>query len=86
MSDMGEMWLEQKELSKTKRANNRERTKKLLIEKGINFDEYNSGAHFVIFHDEITIDLWPGTGKYIARKSKVKGRGIFNLLKYLKIK
>jgi len=30
------------------------------------------------------IDFWPGTGKWIARDTKLKGRGVFNLLKYVK--
>ena len=27
---------------------------------------------------------WPGTGKWIARDTKRKGRGVFSLLKYIK--
>lgn len=30
------------------------------------------------------VDFWPGTGKWIARDTKRKGRGVFNLLKYIK--
>jgi len=86
MGDMGEMWDDQKKISKTKRANNRERSKELLIEKNINFDEHNDGAHFVIFHKEIVVDFWPGTGKFIPRKTNLEGRGVFNLLKYLNSK
>lgn len=41
----------------------------------------SNGIHYIIEKDDIVIDFWPSTGKYIYRKTKKTGRGVFNLLK-----
>lgn len=49
-------------------------------ENNINYENY-SEVHFCVEKD---FDYWPTTGKFINRKTKKSGRGIFNLLKELK--
>lgn len=80
---MYNIWKGYKEASQEKRAKNRENSADLLTKKEIPFIEHNGGAHLVVNHKGKFIDFWPGTGKYIVRGSKTKGRGIFNMLKYL---
>jgi hypothetical protein len=68
-----------------KRAKNREWSTNRLIELGVNFESKNDGAHLIVRHGENVVDFWPGTGKYIFRKSSTKGRGINRLLKAIGI-
>lgn len=81
MGDMGEIFSGMREYSQEKRANNRDGSKKILEGAGINFESKNFGAHLIV---ENIIDFWPGTGKFIDRRNKFKGRGVRNLLKQLK--
>ena len=82
-------WVGLKEYFKTasqeRRAGNRESSPKLLEQAGVEFQSCNNGAHVIVTGAgwEL-IDFWPGTGKWIARETKHKGRGVFNLLKYVK--
>lgn len=71
------------ERSKAKRAANRESSVRILIKRGIEFESKNAGAHLIVKHAGITVDYWPGTGKFIARNQQGKGRGIFTLIKFL---
>lgn len=72
--------------NKDKRANNRESSAEILFKKGITFECKNNGAHLVVRGSGCVVDFWPGTGLYIVRVSEKKGRGVFNLLKFLKEK
>lgn len=80
MSDMGEIFNGMKEESQKRRADNRESSAKILNDNGISFESKNVGAHLIVRGHEITVDFWPGTGKWIVRNGKA-GRGVFNLLK-----
>jgi len=80
MGDMGELFNGLKGESQKRRADNRESSAKILEENGIKFESKNMGAHLIVSGDSITIDFWPGTGKFIVRGGKT-GRGVFNLLK-----
>lgn len=74
-----------KTASQERRAGNRESSPELLEQAGVRFKSSNNGAHLIVTgSDWERIDFWPGTGKWIARDTKRKGRGVFNLLKYIK--
>ena len=65
-----------------KRRSNREKSRQILLSKGIGFDEKNHGAHLIVNGN---IDFWPGTGKWRDRTGG-NGRGVFNLIKHIKNK
>ena len=69
-----------RQLSVMRRGENRIRGSERLTEYGISFESKNNGAHLIV---ENLIDYWPGTGLFIARKSKTRGRGMHNMLKTL---
>lgn len=73
-----------RQISQQKRERNRNSSAHILAEHGIDFDTKNDGAHLIVKHNGLTVDFWPGTGKFIPRKPKPKhGRGVFNLIKML---
>lgn len=87
MSDHGDEFRAMCEASRAKRAANRESTAELLRRLKINFRIHNGGAHIVVTHGQKQVDIWPGTGKWIARnQSKTTGRGVFNMLKFLGVR
>lgn len=63
-----------------RRAQNRERSARLLAEAGIPFTSHNGGAHLIVEGSTCYIDFWPGTGKWIVRDSKTKGFGVRKLI------
>ena len=70
--------------SKELRSRNRDCSAYILAEKGYAFESKNEAAHLIVRHNGLTVDFWPGTGKYIPRTPKAKhGRGVFNLIKLL---
>lgn len=69
-----------KQESQQRRTGNRENSAKILSDNGVSFESKNVGAHLIVHGHSITVDFWPGTGKWIVRKGKT-GRGVFNLLK-----
>lgn len=87
MSDEGEFWRDVKPdmiaASKAKRASNRQSSAELLRARGIEFDERNNGAHFVVRHNGKTIQFWPGTGLWHDTTKPgqfYEGRGVRKLL------
>jgi hypothetical protein len=80
MGDMGELFNGLKGESQKRRAGNRESSAKILADDGIKFESKNLGAHLIVRGELVTVDFWPGTGKWIVRGGKT-GRGVFNLLK-----
>lgn len=86
MSETVELLSGLKHEGKQRRADNRENSARILAENGVKFDVKNSGAHLVVMSEAITVDFWPGTGKWIVRKSGKTGRGVFNLLKLAGLK
>lgn len=84
MSDMGEVWVIQKELSKQRRSDNRDKSTQILIDRDIEFETRNAGAHLIVTSPTGTIDFWPGTGKWIRRKGGA-GRGVFSMIKHMSI-
>lgn len=79
----GNDWRSLHEFSQAKRALNRSGSAKLLKDEGIEFTESNGGAHLIIT-SPIGVDFWPGTGLWITKKKKTRGRGVRNLIKLLK--
>lgn len=67
--------------SQKKRKRNRENSTEILKSRGVEFSSHNKGAHLIVTSRYGLVDFWPGTGKFIVRKSGEKGRGVFNLLK-----
>lgn len=80
MSEEAEIYGGMAEESKRRRAGNRENSAKILAENGVGFESKNIGAHLIVKGPSITVDFWPGTGKWIVRGGKT-GRGVFNLMK-----
>lgn len=64
---------------KAKRAENLSKSTIYLTQHGIKFESLNNGIHLKVKD----FDFWPSTGKFINRKTKQNGRGVFNLVKLL---
>lgn len=86
-STMGEYWNDVKgqlkERSMEKREKNRKSSATILRESNIKFEEKNNGAHLVVTHKDKVVDFWPGTGLWHVRKSNVKRRGVFPMIRFL---
>lgn len=83
MSELGEMFKFMDELKKERRASNTEKSTSILIEKAINFESKNGGAHLIVKHGGKVIDYWPSTGLWVDRKTMKRKGGVFQLIKYL---
>ena len=85
MGDVGEFYKDtkefRKEISKNKKDKNLKNAIAKLDKESIPYEVKGNGIHFVV---DGRFDYWPTTGKYINRKTKKSGRGIFNLLKQVK--
>ena len=71
--------------SQERRARNRKASIEHLEAAQVPFDSHNNGAHLVVKFQGVTVDFWPGTGKWAVRRG-LSGRGVFNLLAALGIK
>lgn len=71
------------QLSRERRAHNRESSAALLSAMGIAFEAKNEGAHLIVRHAGRTIDFWPGTGKWKDRREVRDQRGVRKLLAHL---
>ena len=81
MSEEGDIWRAVNEANTKKRWDNKENSLKLLNQREIKYICLSEGeAHYRIGD----FDFWPTTGKFINRKTKKSGRGVFNLIKILK--
>ena len=69
--------------SSERRAHNRRNSAVILGAFGVKFSTNNDGQHLMIPLADRTIDFWPGTGTYIDRKTRSKGRGVRHLIKLL---
>lgn len=87
MGEMGDDWRSVrpilKEESQQRRQRNRDRSASVLTVHSVAFHTLNGGAHLVIEHAGKTVDFWPGTGLYAPRGTTKRGRGVFNLLRFL---
>lgn len=78
---MGEAFRMMRAESQIKRQMNRESSTKRLQREGIPFTSHNDGAHLIVLG---VWSFWPGTGTFLHHTSRVRGRGVFNLLKRIK--
>lgn len=76
-------WEAHREESKQRRADNRDASAQILLDKGVTFTTHNDGAHLIVKFGGAVADFWPGTGKYHLRSEVKYKRGVFNLLKDL---
>lgn len=81
---MGDNERNESQESQERRGRHREQSPKVLEAAGVSFVSKNFGIHLIVKADKGYIDFWPGTGKWIARNDQKKGRGVFNLIKYMK--
>lgn len=75
---MGDLWRDAKEASRKKKFDNVKFAESQLLEAGISFTRF-SETHWRVGD----FDYWPSTGKFIHIRTKVAGRGIFNLMNRL---
>jgi DnaJ-class molecular chaperone len=86
MSEIGEAFEGYRAARQAKRAENRQRSKRMLVNAGITFEEKNDGAHLIVrCKDERVYDFWPGTGLWRARHNERQGRGVFRLLNEIQL-
>jgi hypothetical protein len=80
-----EMWRAIKQQQAEKRAKNRTNSVVVLDDRKVPYTLKNGGAHVIIdYQPGLRVDFWPGTGLWHARRPvEIKGRGVFNLLRYL---
>ncbi len=83
MDDEGDFWRRFNIEAGNKRQSNMEKSTKILMDNGIRFHSRNGGIHLIVFGQVKEFDYWPSTGKFINRKTKKAGRGVFNLIKEL---
>jgi hypothetical protein len=85
--DMGDDFKAMREMQQEKRARNRESSTTILRDCGVVFSSYNNGVHLVVTHNQVQVDFWPSTGKWIVRDArKTEGRGVYNLIKQLGVR
>lgn len=80
--DMGDLWRAIKAQRQEKRANNRKSSEELLREAGIPFENKNGGAHLIVrpVGSKLTVDFWPGTGRWTVRGLNQTAFGVHKLL------
>jgi hypothetical protein len=81
MSEDGEMWAAIRADGQEKRWKNHDRSLMLLEAGGIVVRKLNAETGHYRVGD---FDFWPTTGKFYNQKTKLGGRGVFNLLKLVK--
>lgn len=86
VGDIGDYWNDVSpalnQYSKQKRWSNLDSSKKILQDAGVLFEEKANGH--IIIHEGDKYDFWATTGLFINRKTKQRGRGVFNLLKKIR--
>ena len=79
-SDDSEVWSEIKEARRQKRWKNRDSSLALLRARGFAFKEMDAPtAHYRVQG----VNFWATTGTFIDPQNGFRGRGVFNLMKYL---
>lgn len=73
-----EFYRELKAERQQKRASNRQLSVEILKARKIPFVTNNGGVHLIVCE---RFDFWPGTGLFIDRTTRERGRGVHNLLK-----
>lgn len=83
MGDMIEGFKVLKEESQKKKLSNYESSIKILKDNNIEFKILSEHSRHLRVGD---FDFWPSTGKFYNQKTQQKGRGVFKLIKFFKIK
>lgn len=78
--DPGDFWRKIREASQKKRWENDRRSIEFLESKGFEVKVLDKSISHYRIGD---YDFWATTGKFINRKTKAKGRGVFNLYRRL---
>lgn len=81
MSEAHEIYDALKVCSQNARRESRDKAPRKLKSAGYRFDVKNNGAHIIIYGASVTVDFWPGTGKWISRNYPDRGRGMISLMK-----
>lgn len=80
MSEMGEVFGALREMRREKKADNLASSTALLESRGVAFESKNGGVHLIVRGNDLTVDFWPSTGKWIVRGGR-EGRGVFKLMR-----
>lgn len=80
MSEIGDTFGAMRGLSRAKRQENTKNSTQILVEKGIKFASKNNGIHLIV---EDMFDFYPSTGLFMNRENGKRGRGVFNLIKFI---
>lgn len=74
-----------REYRQKKRQSNLGNSTQILKDNSIEFESKNNGVHLIVKGAGKTFDFFPSTGLFILRgiNNKVKGRGVYNLMKRL---
>lgn len=81
MSDLGETFKAYKQDRKAKKETNLLQSLQLLDKHHVSYKILSSNNGHVRIGDRV--DFWCSTGTWYDRYKKRKGRGVFNLIKYL---
>lgn len=80
MSDLGETFKAWREEKQKKKEDNLNKSEQILIDREIPYEKFTD-YHFLVNKE---IDFWASTGKWIVRKNKKHGRGVFKLIDEIK--
>ena len=75
-------WKHERAEQKIEKANRRANAPEYLRQAEIEFESKNGGAHLVVYGKNGVIDFWPGTERFIDRKTRKKNFGLDKLLKH----
>lgn len=79
------MWSAYRHARQAKREDNRRASAGILKAEGVKFTECNNGVHLVVHVTPAHhVDFWPSTGLWQDRKTKIKNRGVRQLIKHCK--
>lgn len=81
MSEQCKIFNAIKGLSQENRKRIRDWSTNYLKRNNIEFTSHNNGIHLKVGD----YDFWPSTGMFLHKKTRTKGRGVFKLVKLLKI-
>ena len=87
MSETGDELREIKKMRQEKRWNNYESSLEIMKASGIYFEEKPNG-HLIVYGkgetEKATHDFWLTTGLFIRRDGQKRGRGVKNLIRFIK--
>lgn len=84
MSEIGDTFDASREVSREKRASNRQFGAAALRLAGIEYTSNNGGVHLIVTNSKGAVDYWPGTGLWMPRNSNIKRRGVKALIQFMK--